>query len=153
MSTDLALLIWLTESTYNGRSFNGPSLVETLSGYSLDQVVSTETFEGYTIYGVVWHLMLWKQQLARALGSTLDEVLSEESDFAAPPEDLTQDAWKGMLAQMDAIHAAYVAALKAFPAERLGEKMPWGCSYGEGVAWMATHDTYHTAMIRNMGVK
>jgi len=58
-----------------------------------------------------------------------------------------------MLALMNSSHNAYVAALRILPAEKLGEKMAFGCTWAETIAWMTTHDTYHIAQIRNMGLK
>ena len=152
MSIDLPLILWLTESEYNGGSFNSPNLVKTLAEYSLDQVTSTNTFEGHTVWGVVLHLIYWKHQLAAALGGEVGALSFDGSDFPPLPEDKSEAAWGRTLAEMDKVHAAYIAALEAFDEQRLGDKMAWGCTYGEVIAWMATHDTYHTAMIRNMGV-
>ena len=100
------------------------------------------------------HLMHWKHFQARVLGdTTLDDFPYEGENWPALPEGRSEAAWLQTLADQEEIHAAYMAALKAFPAERLGEKMEWGCPFGEAIAWMTTHDTYHIAQIRNMGLK
>lgn len=153
MAGDLPLLIWLTESEYNGTSFNGPGLAKWLKTLTLDQVTSTNTLEGYTVWGIVLHLMYWKDQLLRELGATDPPPFPYAGkDFPALPEVQSAAAWQQTLAEQDVLHTTYIAALRAFPAEKLGEKMAWGCTYRESIAWMATHDTYHTAMMRNMGV-
>lgn len=155
MDTQMDLILWLAESEYNGGSFNGPDLVKTLTGLTLDQAKTTDTYEAYSVWGIVLHLMTWKHFLARILGdTTLGGFPYEGENWPALPAELSQAAWEKTLAEQDDIHAAYVAALKAFPVARLGDKMPeWGCTYGEAIAWMTTHDTYHTAQIRNMGLK
>jgi len=146
MQASLSLFIWLTEAEYNGGSFNGPNLVKTLSSLTMEQVTTEETYEGYTVWGIVLHLMHWKHFLARVLGdATLGDFLYEGENWPALPETSSETAWVQTLAEQDEIHAAYVAALKAFPEERLGEKMEWGCPFGEAIAWMTTHDTYHIA--------
>jgi hypothetical protein len=158
MSTDLSLLVWLTDTEYGGGSFNGPNLAKTLRSLTAVQAASDATLEGYTVWGVVLHLMYWKHELAQALGAAtgsawaLPDLPCEGQDFPALPETRTEEAWQQTLAELDAMHAAYVAVLKTFPAARLDEEMAWGCTFGEAIAWMTTHDTYHTAMIRNMGV-
>jgi hypothetical protein len=153
MEEDLKWLIWLTEAEYDGRSFNGPNLVKTLKGLTMAQVTSDETYEGYTVWALVLHLIYWKYVLAKALGAEgLGEFPYEGKDWPAVPEDRSESAWQRTLELQDEIHAAYIGALKAFPADRLDEEMDWGCAYGQAVAWMASHDTYHTAMIRNMGL-
>ena len=154
METSLSLFVWLTEAEYNGGSFNGPNLVKTLRSLTMEQVMTEETYEGYSVWGIVLHLMHWKHFIARVLGDlTLDDFAFEGENWPALPEDRTEDAWLQTLAGQDEIHTAYIAALSAFPAERLGEAMEWGCSFGEAIAWMTTHDTYHIAQIRNMGLK
>lgn len=153
MSNELSLFIWLTEAEYNGASFNGPNLRKTLQALTLAQAASPDTLEGYTVWGVVLHLAYWKRQAARELGAAaLPPFPYEEADFPALPATQDEAAWQQALATLDAAHGAYIAALSAFPVEKLEDKMPWGFTYGQAVAWMATHDTYHTAMIRNMGV-
>jgi len=155
MASPLSLVIYLTESEFDGGSFNGPNLVRTLRSLTLDQVTTEETYEGYTVWSIVLHLMTWKHFLARALGdTTLEDFPYEGENWPKLPDELTQASWEKMLAEQDEIHAAYLAVLKDFPVERLGEKMEaWGCSFGEAIAWMTTHDTYHIAQIRNMGLK
>lgn len=154
MQPGLSLLIWITESEYHGGSFNGPNLVKTLKSLTMEQVTTKDTYEGYSVWGIVLHLMYWKHYLARVLG---DETLSDfpypGEDWPVLPEVLTSSAWGQVLGELDSIHTAYMTALEAFPEERLSEKMSWGCTFGEAVAWLATHDTYHVAQIRNMGLK
>lgn len=154
MKTSLSLLIWLTESEYNGGSFNGPNLIKTLKSLTMEQVTTEETYEGYAVWGIVLHLMQWKHFLARELGdATLGDFPYEGENWPALPEERSEAAWFRTLSEQDEIHEAYMAALRAFPEKRLGEKMVWGCAFGEAIAWMATHDTYHIAQIRNMGLK
>jgi len=139
MQTSLSLLIWLTESEYNCGSFNGPNLVKTLRSLTMEQVTSEETYEGYSVWGVVLHLMHWKHFQARVLGdTTLDDFPYEGENWPALPEGRSEAAWLQTLADQEEIHAA---------------KMEWGCPFGEAIAWMTTHDTYHIAQIRNMGLK
>jgi len=154
MQTSLSLLIWLTESEYNGGSFNGPNLVKTLKSLTMEQVTTEKTYEGYTVWANALHLMYCKHYLARVLGdATLGDFLYEGGDWPELPEERSEAAWLRTLSEQDEIHEAYMAALRAFPEERLGQKMEWGCAFGQAIAWMATHDTYHIAQIRNMGLR
>lgn len=158
MSDDLSLLIWLTATAFHGTSFNGPSLMKTLRGLTAAQAASEATYEGYSAWGVALHLMYWKHELTEALNAAMGEPFPpanfpyEGKDFPLLPKVLTEDAWTEARAELAAQHTFYMVALRSFPVMRLDEKMAWGCTFGEAIAWMATHDTYHTAMIRNMGV-
>ncbi len=155
MSSDLALIINLTEREYNGMSFNAPPLRKMLDKLTLDEVTSTDTYEGYSVWGIVLHLMNWKYQLAVWLNAPgLPDFPYDKANWPALPEDRSQAAWEQTLTVMDAIHAAYIATLRTLPPGKLEENIEaWGCSWADGIVWMSTHDTYHIAQIRNMGLK
>lgn len=155
MDQRIALLSEATRTEYDGESFNGPSLLKTLEGLSLEQICSTETAEGYSVWGIVLHLIYWKYFLTRELGgkAAFEEFPYEVKDWPALPESADADAWASTRSDMDAVHAAYIQALESFPAEKLDEELAaWKCPYIKAISWMATHDLYHTAQIRNMGL-
>ena len=153
MNNNLKWIATITQSEYNGNSFNGPNLIKTLKSLSFDQVLSTDTYEEYSVWAIVLHLMKWKHQLADMLGAqNLAPFLYKGDNFPELPDQLTEQTWENTLSEMDAIHSSYLLALSEFDDEKLDEKMDWGCSFGEAIAWMTTHDTYHIAQIRNMGL-
>jgi hypothetical protein len=155
MNSDLRVIIDITEKEYHSGSFNGPSLRTMLDGLTLEEVTSTDTYEGYSVWGIVLHLLNWKYELAAWLDAPgLPDYPYPKANWPALPENPSQEAWNETLAVMDVVHAAYIAALRDLPPGKLEEKMEsWGCAWAEGITWMATHDTYHIAQIRNMGLK
>ena len=154
MQNNLNWILAITKSEYNGNSFNGPNLIKTLKSLSFNQVISTDTFENYSVWSIVLHLMKWKHQLAEMLGALgLAPFLYKGDNFPELLELLTEQTWNNILVELDSIHNAYIKTLKEFDSTKLDEKMEWGCSFGEAVAWMTTHDTYHNAQIRNMGLE
>ncbi len=154
MNSDLALIIEITEREYRGMSFNAPPLRKMLDKLTLDEVTSTDTYEGYSVWGIVLHVLFWKYQLAAWLEAPgLPDFPYQKANWPALPEIRSQEAWEKTLAMLDECHNAYVAALRALPAGKLNEKMQFNCSWADAVAWMTTHDTYHIAQIRNMGLK
>lgn len=154
MNSDLTLIIDITEREYRGMSFNAPPLRTMLNKLTLEEVTSTDTYEGYSVWGIVLHLAYWKYWLAGFLGAqALPPFPYEQKNWPALPAECTEQAWRTLLADMDAIHAAYIETLRVFPAERLSEVTEWKYSYGDVITWMSTHDTYHIAQIRNMGLK
>jgi hypothetical protein len=59
-----------------------------------------------------------------------------------------------LLSDLEVVHRAYLRALETFPAERWSEELPqWRCTIGDVLQCIATHDVYHLAQIRNMGLK
>ena len=77
----------------------------------------------------------------------------EEKSFPALPVPADEKAWEKTMSDSDVIHDAYMAVLGRLTADRMaGELEGWKCTVGAAVGWMATHDSYHAAQIRNMGV-
>jgi uncharacterized damage-inducible protein DinB len=156
MDKAIELLTQLTEAEFDEQSFNGLPLMETLRKLTLDQVTTKDTYEGYTVWGIVLHLIYWKYFLGKQLGGTggFDSFPYEEKDWPPLPEELSKSSWEKTLQELESAHRSYIEALKRFPSDRLEEEIKeWRCSCGKACAWMSTHDTYHTAQIRNMGLK
>lgn len=154
MNPDLKWLMHLTEVEYRGHSFNGPSLIETVRPLSLEQVTSTATHEGYTVWGIVLHCAYLKWKMLGWIDPhAAMDFPYEKTDFPALPEVRSQAAWEETLALSDRIHDEYLAELanlsEGFLDPHLAE---WDCTAGQAVAWLAAHDTYHNAQIRNMGL-
>lgn len=77
----------------------------------------------------------------------------EKTSFPPLPE-ANEENWQKTISLSDEIHEAYMRLLNGLTAEDLERQIEdWECSAGELIAWIATHDTYHAAQIRNMGVK
>lgn len=154
MNSDLAMIIDITEREYHGMSFNAPPLRKMLDKLTLDEVRSTDTYEGYSVWGIMLHLLYWKYQLLECLNvPDLPDYPYQKDNWPALPEVRSQEAWEETLALMDAFHDIYVSALRTLPASKLDEKMEFQCTWRDTIAWMTTHDTYHIAQIRNMGLK
>ncbi len=145
MNKTIELFVDLTDREFDGQSFNGPSLMRTLRSLSLEQAVAKKTHEDYKAWSIVLHLGYWKQFLAVQLSGkdgAVSPVPHEEKDWPSLPPELS----------LEAVHRFYMDALRSFPPDRLDEELEaWECPFG--IAWMATHDTYHVAQIRNMGLE
>lgn len=154
MDTAVKWLADITEIEYRGKSWNGKSFMDTVRGYSLEQVSSKDTYEKFTVWAVVLHNVYWKWKLLRVLNpEDPTPYIYEEKAFPAIPEPADAAAWAKTLADSDAIHDAYMAALESLSSARMDEEIPgWDCRVGAAVGWMATHDSYHVAQIRNMAV-
>ena len=154
MDVAVKWLAELTEIEYRGKSWNGRSLIDTLRGYTLGQVSSKDTYEKFTVWGVVLHNVYWKWKLLRVLtpGDTTPYDY-ELKNFPVLPEPADAAAWDKTLSDSDAVHDAYMAALNQVSVTGMEEMIPdWDCTVGAAIGWMATHDSYHVAQIRNMAV-
>jgi len=146
-------LVWLGETEFAGGSYNGPALMETLRSLPLEEALSTDTYEGYSAWGVALHVIYLKYAVGKELGANMPEYNYEENGWPALPENPDKAAWDKLLADLEAIHNAGMAAFKSAPIEKLEEPMPgWKTSKGNAFAWVVSHDTNHNTQIRNMGL-
>jgi uncharacterized damage-inducible protein DinB len=154
MNTDLALLVELADAEFDGESFNGPSLMVTLEKLSPEAAASHDTFEGYSAWETAIHCLYFKYFIARSLGVTGSvEPYPYEQESFIRVEGADPEAWRQLDAYLRRVHHATWRAIAELGEERLASIMPeWKIPYSSAIAWLATHDTYHTAQIRNMGV-
>jgi hypothetical protein len=155
MIPELKWIVWLTDAEYRGHSFNGTSLRETVARLTAVQAADDDTHERYTAWGLVLHCAFFKWKMTRFIDPEFGgRFLFEEKAFPRLPEDRSAAGWAFTLAQSDRVHHAYLARLSGLESRRLGTYIPeWDCDFGHAAAWIATHDTYHTAQIRNMGLE
>ncbi len=151
----MSALLDLADAEFGGRSFNGAPLMQTLEGLSLEQAIATGTWEGYSVWQVAHHVTYFKYFVARSLGvaGPLEPYPYEQADFAPAPPAASEAGWKEALAYLRRVHEVCMTALRRLEPERLEARMPeWRVTYRAAIAWLCTHDTYHTAQIRSMGV-
>lgn len=146
-------LIWLADAEFAGPSMNGPSLVETLRSLSAEEAASTDTYEGYTAWGVALHVLFFKYKIGAQLGASLPAYTYDESGWPSLPDEKNEANYKAMIDDLEAFHRPTVEAFKAATSEKLEERFaPMKTSLGNAFAWLVAHDANHNAQIRNMGL-
>lgn len=146
-------MIWLADAEFAGPSMNGPSLVETLRSLSAQEAASTDTYEGYSAWGVALHVLFFKYKIGGQLGANLPAYDHDENGWPSLPDDLGEANYKAMIDELEAFHRPTVAAFKAAGSEKLEERFaPMKTSLGNAFAWLVAHDANHNAQIRNMGL-
>jgi hypothetical protein len=159
MESSLKYMADYADDEFDGRSYDGPSLMATLSCLDAAQAASESTFEGYSAWSVALHLAYCKWLLADGM---LDEAGRSalgpypwprgESGFARPA-DSGAEAWAAVLAYLPRAHGAAMAAIRGLaPADLEREFEAWKIPLGKAVAWLCGHDAYHAAQIRSMGI-
>ena len=153
MNSERDSLLWLADGEFSGPSFNGPSLVETLRSISAQEAVSTETYEGYSAWGVALHVLYLKYQIGKQLGASFPAYNHEEDGWPSLPADTSEASYSAMIDELVEFHTAVAAAYRSATQEKLEEPMPgWKISLGKAFAWLVAHDTNHNTQIRNMGL-
>jgi uncharacterized damage-inducible protein DinB len=154
MERSLDALLEVANAEFSGNSLNGHSFMETLESLSPGMAAYDFTYEGYSAWEVAHHVAYFKHRVTKALDPSLEPypLPKGPSGFAAPLA-VSDEAWRAVLDYLKDIHARALEAIRKAPASKFDEPMPkWEVSIGEAVAWLCTHDLYHTAQLRNMGV-
>jgi len=157
MDTRLEAMLVMADKEFEGESFNGPPLMATLDSLSAEEARSEATYEGYSAWEIAVHCAFYKHTIAEALGETVEKFPYEEKNFSplpAPAGAAADDAaWKSARALLRRSHHAVMKAIRAASPEKLDETWPeWDVPFWEAVAWLCTHDVFHNAQIRSMGL-
>jgi hypothetical protein len=152
------LLADLADAEFDGESYNGKSLIATLSALDAERAVANTTFEGYSAWAVASHLAYCKWVVAKSLLGKGSEELGaypytqENGGFGDPPE-ASVEAWALFIAYLRRLHAVAMRAIRERGDELFDRELPeWKIPIGKAAVWLCGHDGYHTAQIRSMGV-
>ncbi len=153
MIEQLKWIGYLTEREYTAGSFNGPAFIQTVKKLSLEQASDTGTIDGFSAWAVVLHDAFFKWKVLEYFQPGEHPWPYEKKSFPAIPE-VTDENWQRTIGISDDIHAEYMKLLENLSDEDIERRIDeWDCSVGQALAWIATHDSYHAAQIRNMGVQ
>lgn len=156
---ELGALADLADAEFGGDSYNGASLMATLGKLDAASASADSTFEGYSAWSVALHVAWCKWVVAKALlGEAADASLGpypwpEGKGGFLEPSDSSPAAWTELQVFLQRVHETVMKALREADAVSLAREVPeWKIPLDKAAAWLCTHDTYHTAQIRNMGV-
>ena len=141
------------DDEFLGDSWNAPPLMKTLDGLSAAEAASEETWEGYSAWAIALHCAKCKHIVARDLGTELPTWPYDESLWFPLPAVRDEAAWARDRALLRSCHEAAAKALRAMPESLLEAEMPsWKKPWKRVVAWYVTHDAFHGAQLRSMGL-
>lgn len=153
MDERISFLAEMIDREFEGNSFNGKSLLATLRDLSLEQALFDGTQGGYSVFAVTLHVAYYKYLISGMLGGKPAEFPYERADFPALPDPPDKAAWENALERLKTYHDACRIAIESLTGGALEAIIPaWKVTARVALEWYATHDIYHTAQIRNMGV-
>lgn len=155
MIESMKAIFELLDDEFDGKSWNGPSLLGTLGKLSAAEAASTATWEGYSAWELGIHCAKAKYLVAGDLGAALPPwpYAGKADDWFPAPLGTGEDDWAREKAFFAEVHHACMAALRAMPEARLATDMPsWKTPWPKAIAWLCTHDSFHGAQIRSMGL-
>ena len=147
------VLAEIADREFDGTAYNGPSFMATLRALPLDQVLSTETLEGFSVFAIALHVLYYKHFVLTFLGADVEPFPYEKTGWPAVPAEADQESWTEVLDRMKHYHALLGKAIREISPSALEEVVPaWRITKRDALLWYVTHDVYHVAQIRNMGV-
>lgn len=155
------LLTTQANEAFFGPAWHGPSLWPTLKKFLPREALTPSPFEGFTAWGVALHTAYWKHRggllLAKASGGAVawtPRFFRGPSDWPALPASTEGPDYLEDLVRIHEVHDRWVAALAAFPSDRWNQPVRSDGTTAASLAFgVAAHDLYHTAQMRNMGVR
>jgi hypothetical protein len=156
MSGVTDFLLETFESEFSGKPLNGPSFMDTLTALTPQSASSMNTFEGYSAWEIVQHVLYYKYLVAKFLGASgeLDPYPYAQGNFVPQPDKPDDQAWRGLKEHLLKTHGVLREAIRSFPEDDYGRIIPeWKIPFGRAVFWVCGHDVFHNAQIRSMGIK
>ncbi len=143
----------IIDREFNGESWNGLSLMGTLDKLSAAEAASSKTWEGYSAWSIGIHCAKCKYAVAKDLGASVPQWPFPGEEWFTIPVDISEEAWAKDKLFFNAMHESCMKALRALTETGLEETMPsWKAKYGDVVAYLCSHDSFHGSQIRSMGL-
>jgi uncharacterized damage-inducible protein DinB len=136
---------------FRGEAWHGDSLFEILDGVTAAQAAAHPIKHAHSIWELVLHIAAWDGAVRHRLSG---EAIALEGEQNFPlVKDTSEMAWRKALDHVRHVHDELVAAVAAFPDERLSEKVPgkthepdWYNFYYM-LHGLAQHELYHAGQI------
>jgi len=131
-----------------GGAWHGPALLELLADVSAERAAARPIPDAHSIWEIVLHIAAWQDFAAGAVeGGSMPVDLADEANWP-PVAEVSEDAWRGTVAEVGAAGRRLRDALRKFSDEDLERTVP-GREYNfyfllHGVV---QHGLYHAGQI------
>ena len=150
--------VWdMLQRAYAGNAWHGPGLRCLLGEVTADQAAARPVRGAHSIWETAVHVGLLEDTARRRLqGEAVPERVTADSWPLL--SEASPEAWRSMLAALDAIHLDLGRALSDFPDTRLSEVVPGrDYPYYVLVHGLAQHELFHagqlTVLMQAQGVE
>lgn len=141
----------LLVGAFEGPNWYGPPLRRILEGVGAEEANAVPVPGWHSIRQLVRHVTGWIREGIKTLeGRPFADPASWDW---RPVEDPSDASWRADLEALEAAHGALLAAVDAFPADRLREELrdgsgePLGFTFLGVLQGLAQHGAYHGAQI------
>jgi uncharacterized damage-inducible protein DinB len=133
------------DRAFRGESWHGPSVLEILAGVSAEEAAAHPIAGAHSIWEIVLHMAGGYRLLLRRLRGE-DAQLSAEEEWPAVPAR-SPDAWRESQRALEELNQQMQGAVRAFPADRLLERLGSEHAAYTQFAGAPQHDLYHAGQI------
>ena len=152
----IPLLRSVLRRSFDGHSWHGPSLADVLDGVDARAALARPVPGAHSIWELTHHLTAWTREVTRRLdGEKAGEP--REGDWPATPETTgdVEARWRALRDELTAARGALLAAVAAFPPERLNERVGTSddpaigeqATFAGMLVGLAEHNAYHGGQI------
>ena len=152
----IPLLRSVLRRSFDGHSWHGPSLADVLDGVDARAALARPVPGAHSIWELTHHLTAWTREVTRRLdGEKAGEP--REGDWPDPPETTgdVEARWRALRDELTAARGALLAAVAAFPPERLNERVGTSddpaigeqATFAGMLVGLAEHNAYHGGQI------
>ena len=142
---EVKLLYDQIETTFRGRSWHGPNIVQVLEGVTIDKARHRPLSHRHSIWELVNHMNYWMMTLKGLNGEDAPNP-KEAEDW--PPIGANEEEWRASVADLERTANDLLNALKGFSATKLEEKVPGKAyNYRTLLHGVLHHNLYHMGQI------
>jgi len=143
---EVKLLYDQVETTFKGKSWHGPNMIQVLEGVSVDKAKLRPLIERHSIWELVNHMNYW---MLVALNELNDRAVPRPEGVEDWPSiGVTAEEWRASVADLERTVNAILNALMSFSIAKLEETVPGkGYNYRSLLHGVLHHNLYHMGQI------
>jgi uncharacterized damage-inducible protein DinB len=134
---------------FDGDPWYGPSVADVLGGLTPEAAAHRPIPQAHTAWEIALHMTSWNREVLRRLKTGVSRD-PEDGDWPEEPE-ATEENWRWTVERLEQSFRELLAAVRAFPAERLGEErdrpLGSGVSFFVLLHGIVQHNVAHAAQM------
>jgi hypothetical protein len=146
----ISILLAACDQAYDRKSWHGTNLRGSLRGLTAREALWRPGGKRHNIWEIAVHAAYWKYAVLRALTRARRGSFARKgSNWFPLPPDVSEKAWKGELALLDATHRALRDAISGVDPGSLSRSLSGRTTPRAAlITGAAAHDLYHAGQIQ-----
>jgi uncharacterized damage-inducible protein DinB len=143
---EVKLLYDQIESTFRGRPWHGPNMIQVLEGVSLEKARLRPLSTRHSIWELVNHINYWMNVGIRGLNG--EKLSNPEGIEDWPSIGVTEEEWRESVTELERTVNTLLKILMDFPATKLEDNVPGKTfTYRTLLHGVLHHNLYHMGQI------